>query len=137
MNPPNTRHRVGLWLVGAFGGVGTTITLGLSALARHVSLLLAVVVGDVVGRGLHAATAMGQLRSAVRAHAGLGVGFGHGRKRAAGSASGGGRGGVGGEALVECRRRRPGRGRIGLGVDVHPRRERQLSAGHFIQRDGI
>jgi myo-inositol-1-phosphate synthase len=29
-----TRHRVGLWLVGAFGGVGTTITLGLCALAR-------------------------------------------------------------------------------------------------------
>src|SRR5262245_57343837 len=28
------RHRVGLWLVGAFGGVGTTITLGLSAMAR-------------------------------------------------------------------------------------------------------
>src|SRR6478609_3696654 len=35
---------------------------------------LAVVVGDVVGRGLHAATAMGQLRSAVRAVAGPGVG---------------------------------------------------------------
>src|SRR4051794_32858499 len=29
-----TRRRVGLWLVGAFGGVGTTITLGLSSLAR-------------------------------------------------------------------------------------------------------
>ena len=28
------RQRVGLWLVGAFGGVGTTITLGLSAMAR-------------------------------------------------------------------------------------------------------
>ncbi len=28
------RHRVGLWLVGAFGGVGTTITLGLLAMAR-------------------------------------------------------------------------------------------------------
>ena len=28
------RHRVGLWLVGAFGGVGTTITLGLPAMAR-------------------------------------------------------------------------------------------------------
>src|SRR5207244_10286541 len=28
------RHRVGLWLVGAFGGVGTTIALGLSAMAR-------------------------------------------------------------------------------------------------------
>jgi myo-inositol-1-phosphate synthase len=27
-------RRVGLWLVGAFGGVGTTITLGLSAMAR-------------------------------------------------------------------------------------------------------
>ena len=36
--------------------------------------VLAVVVGDVVGRGLHAATAMGQLRSAVRAVAGPGVG---------------------------------------------------------------
>ena len=29
-----TRQRVGLWLVGAFGGVGTTITLGLAAMAR-------------------------------------------------------------------------------------------------------
>ena len=29
-----TGHRVGLWLVGAFGGVGTTITLGLAAMAR-------------------------------------------------------------------------------------------------------
>ncbi len=28
------RERVGLWLVGAFGGVGTTITLGLAAMAR-------------------------------------------------------------------------------------------------------
>ncbi|WP_456845338.1 PP2C family protein-serine/threonine phosphatase [Cellulomonas sp. P5_C6] len=36
--------------------------------------VLAVVVGDVVGRGLRAATAMGQLRSAVRAIAGPGVG---------------------------------------------------------------
>jgi len=29
-----TQRRVGLWLVGAFGGVGTTVTLGLSALSR-------------------------------------------------------------------------------------------------------
>ena len=29
-----TSRRVGLWLVGAFGGVGTTITLGLAAMAR-------------------------------------------------------------------------------------------------------
>lgn len=29
-----TRRRVGLWMIGAFGGVGTTIALGLSALAR-------------------------------------------------------------------------------------------------------
>jgi myo-inositol-1-phosphate synthase len=29
-----TRRRVGLWLVGAFGGVGTTITLGLVAMAK-------------------------------------------------------------------------------------------------------
>ena len=29
-----TRRRVGLWLVGAFGGVGTTITLGLAAMTR-------------------------------------------------------------------------------------------------------
>ena len=29
-----TGHRVGLWLVGAFGGVGTTITLGLAAMVR-------------------------------------------------------------------------------------------------------
>lgn len=30
-------RRVGLWLVGAFGGVGTTITLGLSAIKRGLS----------------------------------------------------------------------------------------------------
>uniref|UniRef100_UPI0028E59A90 PP2C family protein-serine/threonine phosphatase n=1 Tax=uncultured Cellulomonas sp. TaxID=189682 RepID=UPI0028E59A90 len=36
--------------------------------------VLAVAVGDVVGRGLHAATAMGQLRSAVRAIAAPGLG---------------------------------------------------------------
>ena len=29
-----SRQRVGLWLIGAFGGVGTTITLGLAAMAR-------------------------------------------------------------------------------------------------------
>ncbi|GAC1464758.1 MAG: hypothetical protein NVSMB9_03770 [Isosphaeraceae bacterium] len=29
-----THRRIGLWLVGAFGGVGTTITIGLSALSR-------------------------------------------------------------------------------------------------------
>jgi myo-inositol-1-phosphate synthase len=29
-----SERRIGLWLVGAFGGVGTTITLGLAALAR-------------------------------------------------------------------------------------------------------
>jgi myo-inositol-1-phosphate synthase len=29
-----TQRRVGLWLIGAFGGVGSTATLGLSALAR-------------------------------------------------------------------------------------------------------
>jgi myo-inositol-1-phosphate synthase len=32
-----TGHRVGLWLIGAFGGVGTTITLGLAAMARSLS----------------------------------------------------------------------------------------------------
>jgi len=34
MNSPSSPRRVGLWLIGAFGGVGTTITLGLSAMAR-------------------------------------------------------------------------------------------------------
>jgi len=29
-----TGRRIGLWLVGAYGGVGTTLTLGLAALAR-------------------------------------------------------------------------------------------------------
>ncbi len=29
-----TGHRVGLWLIGAFGGVGTTVTVGLAAMAR-------------------------------------------------------------------------------------------------------
>jgi myo-inositol-1-phosphate synthase len=37
------RHRVGLWLVGAFGGVGTTITLGLCAIARGLSARTALV----------------------------------------------------------------------------------------------
>ena len=32
-----TKRRVGLWLVGAFGGVGSTLTLGLSALSRELS----------------------------------------------------------------------------------------------------
>jgi len=32
-----TRRRVGLWLIGAFGGVGTTITLGLIAMAKGLS----------------------------------------------------------------------------------------------------
>lgn len=32
--PPQSRRRVGLWLVGAFGGVATTITVGLIAMAR-------------------------------------------------------------------------------------------------------
>ena len=31
------RRRVGLWLVGAFGGVGTTITVGLAAMAKGLS----------------------------------------------------------------------------------------------------
>jgi myo-inositol-1-phosphate synthase len=31
------RRRVGLWLVGAFGGVGTTVTLGLATMARGLS----------------------------------------------------------------------------------------------------
>ncbi len=30
-------RRVGLWLIGAFGGVGTTITLGLTAMAKGIS----------------------------------------------------------------------------------------------------
>ena len=30
-------RRVGLWLIGAFGGVGTTITLGLSCLSRKIT----------------------------------------------------------------------------------------------------
>ena len=33
-SPAKSSRRVGLWLIGAFGGVGTTITLGLSAMAR-------------------------------------------------------------------------------------------------------
>ena len=32
--PTMTGHRVGLWLVGAFGGVGTAITVGLAAMKR-------------------------------------------------------------------------------------------------------
>ncbi len=34
MPAPTHPRRVGLWLIGAFGGVGTTITLGLTALTR-------------------------------------------------------------------------------------------------------
>lgn len=32
--PPKNRRRVGLWLVGAYGGVGTTIALGLATMSR-------------------------------------------------------------------------------------------------------
>src|SRR5438270_7357123 len=32
-----TNRRVGLWLIGAFGGVGTTATLGLAAISRGVA----------------------------------------------------------------------------------------------------
>ena len=32
-----SNRRVGLWLIGAFGGVGTTATLGLAALTRGVA----------------------------------------------------------------------------------------------------
>lgn len=34
---PSSSRRVGLWLIGAFGGVGTTITLGLAALRKGLS----------------------------------------------------------------------------------------------------
>ncbi len=47
-----TRHRVGLWLVGAFGGVGTTITLGLSAMARGLSDRTGLVSELLMFRGL-------------------------------------------------------------------------------------
>lgn len=40
-----TRRRVGLWLVGAFGGVGTTITVGLSAMARGLAPATGLVTG--------------------------------------------------------------------------------------------
>jgi myo-inositol-1-phosphate synthase len=46
------RHRVGLWLVGAFGGVGTTITLGLSAMARGLSDRTGLVTESPTFRGL-------------------------------------------------------------------------------------
>jgi myo-inositol-1-phosphate synthase len=47
-----SRHRVGLWLVGAFGGVGTTITLGLSAMARGLSDRTGLVSELLMFRGL-------------------------------------------------------------------------------------
>src|SRR3954471_8494993 len=47
-----TRRRVGLWLVGAFGGVGTTITLGLSALARGLTTTTGLVSALPVFEGL-------------------------------------------------------------------------------------
>jgi myo-inositol-1-phosphate synthase len=46
------RHRVGLWLVGAFGGVGTTITLGLSAMARGLTERTALVTELPMFQGL-------------------------------------------------------------------------------------
>ncbi len=50
--PETTRRRVGLWLVGAFGGVGTTITLGLSALARGRSRATGLVTGLPMFEGM-------------------------------------------------------------------------------------
>jgi myo-inositol-1-phosphate synthase len=46
------RRRVGLWLVGAFGGVGTTVTLGLSALARGLAPLAGLVTALPLFEGL-------------------------------------------------------------------------------------
>src|SRR5262245_48406137 len=46
------RHRIGLWLVGAFGGVGTTITLGLAAMARGLSDRTGLVTESPTFRGL-------------------------------------------------------------------------------------
>ena len=49
---PMTRRRIGLWLVGAFGGVGTTITLGLSALKRGLASTNGLVTGLPMFEGL-------------------------------------------------------------------------------------
>jgi myo-inositol-1-phosphate synthase len=49
------RHRVGLWLIGAFGGVGTTITLGLSAMARGLADRTGLVTELPMFRGLRLA----------------------------------------------------------------------------------
>ena len=46
------QRRIGLWLVGAFGGVGTTITLGLSAMARGLSERTGLVTELPLFRGL-------------------------------------------------------------------------------------
>jgi len=47
-----TRHRVGLWLVGAFGGVGTTITLGVAAMARGLVERVGLVTENPLFQGL-------------------------------------------------------------------------------------
>lgn len=55
--PELSRRRVGLWLVGAFGGVGTTITLGLSALARGLTRTTGLVTALPLFDGLDLPTA--------------------------------------------------------------------------------
>ena len=47
-----TRHRVGLWLIGAFGGVGTTITLGVAAMARGLVERVGLVTENSLFQGL-------------------------------------------------------------------------------------
>lgn len=45
--------RVGLWLIGAFGGVGTTVALGLAALQRGLTDTTSLVTALPLFRGLH------------------------------------------------------------------------------------
>ncbi|MDX2036614.1 MAG: inositol-3-phosphate synthase [Isosphaeraceae bacterium] len=47
-----SRRRIGLWLIGAFGGVGTTITLGLSAWKRGLTTTNGLVTGLPMFEGL-------------------------------------------------------------------------------------
>ena len=45
-------RRVGLWLIGAFGGVGSTVALGLAALARKLTSPTGLVTALPVCEGL-------------------------------------------------------------------------------------
>ena len=64
-----SQRRVGLWMIGAFGGVGTTAALGLAALSRRLtdttSLVTALPVFEGLGSVLEAEGKLTEARSGV------------------------------------------------------------------------